>query len=186
MTRTRSLLSLLALAAIAGTLAWLLRPAPPPEREPLPRSDYILRDFEMTVLDADGGESFSLRGPLLERDPAGQHLTLTTPRFAFPDDEKGHWTATSASAWVSPKADEVRLLGQMEMLGPVLETGVRTRFATERLDVFPKLHRASTTEAVTVSQGDSILRATGLQVDMQTDRLHLLSDVKGRYAPARR
>ena len=32
------------------------------------RPDYVLRDYEITALDKQGKESFTLRGPMLQRD----------------------------------------------------------------------------------------------------------------------
>ena len=97
----------------------------------------------------------------------------------------GRWQARSDSAWVSPKAEEVRLLDQVEMQGPPGPSGLRTRFATDRLFVFPDEQRARTDDRVTITQGESILGGSGLRVDMQAKRFQLLNDVKGRYAPRR-
>ena len=60
----------LLLGAIAsGWSVW--RMAHPAGEEVLAtRPDYVLRDFEITALDRQGKESFTLRGPVLQRDPA--------------------------------------------------------------------------------------------------------------------
>jgi lipopolysaccharide export system protein LptC len=69
------------------------------------------------------------------------------------------------------------------MVGPATPAGLRTRFQTERMVVFPDENRATSAERVTVTQGDSILTGTGLRADLQAKRFQLLNDVKGRYAP---
>jgi len=149
------------------------------------RSDYILRDFELTTLDQDGKESFTVRGPYLQRDIGGKSLSLVQPRFSFPASGGGRWQARSEAAWVSPDADEVHLLRQVEMLGPPSPAGLRTRFATERLRVLPDADQANTAGQVTITHGDSILEGTGLDVDMTAKRFQLQNDVKGHYAPRR-
>ena len=161
---------------------WQLRQVPPVEAPQ--RSDYILRDFELTTLGEDGQESFTVRGPYLQRDVGGKSISLVQPRFSFPDaDGVGRWNARSDAAWVSPKADQVHLMRKVEMVGPATDDTPGTRFDTERLVVFPDTDRATSDQRVTVTQPDSILAGTGLRVDMQAKRFQLLNDVKGRYAP---
>lgn len=186
MTRTHLNAFLLVSAIVLVSLAvwqWSQRPGPPP---PAPqRSDYVLRDYELTTLDKEGRESFTVRGPYLQRDVGGKSLSLVEPRFSFPASQGGRWNARSEAAWVSPGADQVHLLRQVEMVGPPSETGDRVRFATERLRVRPDVDRADAAGQVTVTHGDSILVGTGLDVDMTAKRFQLLNDVKGHYAPRR-
>lgn len=186
MTRTHLNAFLLVSAIVLVSLAvwqWSQRPGPPP---PAPqRSDYVLRDYELTTLDKEGRESFTVRGPYLQRDVGGKSLSLVEPRFSFPSSQGGRWNARSEAAWVSPGADQVHLLRQVEMVGPPSEAGLRVRFATERLRVLPDVDRADTAGPVTVTHGDSILVGTGLDVDMTAKRFQLLNDVKGHYAPRR-
>lgn len=174
------LVSALVLSGVA-VWQWSLRRVPAPE--PPQRSDYVLRDYELTTLDSEGHESFTVVGPYLQRDVGGKSLSLVQPRFSFPDSDEGRWQARSDSAWVSPGADEVHLLDQVRLVGPPTPAGLRTRFETDRLTVLPDAEQARTDERVTVTQGDSILAGTGLRADMKAKRFQLLNDVKGRYAP---
>lgn len=161
---------------------WLLRQVPPVEAPQ--RSDYILRDFELTTLGADGAEAFTVRGPYLQRDVGGRSISLVQPRFSFPDaDGVGRWQARSDVAWVSPKADQVHLMRKVEMVGPPSPAGISTRLDTERLVVFPDADRAASEQLVTVTQGASIYSGTGLRVDMRAKRVQLLNEVKLRHAP---
>lgn len=183
MSRRVSNTLLLVLAIGLGSYAtwhWQRSRVPPPEPEQ--RSDYVLRDFELTALDEEGTEAFTLVSPHLQRDPSGRHLDIRRPRFAFPSDS-GTWQARSDSAWVAPKAEEVRLQGGVSMVGPVEASGNRTRINTGVLSVFPDAQRASTDDRVTITQGDSSYAGTGLRVDMVAKRIQLLNDVKGHYAP---
>lgn len=186
MTRRGLNLLLAVLAVVLGSVAvwqWRMRQVPPVEAPQ--RSDYILRDFELVTLDKDGKESFTVVGPYLQRDVGGRSLSLVQPRFSFPDKDAGRWQARSDSAWVSPGADEVHLLDQVELLGPPGESGLRTRFETARLVVLPDADQARSDDRVTITQGDSILAGTGLRADMKAKRFQLQNEVKGRYAPRR-
>lgn len=177
--------SLLAIAVVASLAVWEMRPKAPAGRSSSDRSDYILENFELTSLDEDGSESFTLKAPHLERDPGGKTLSITEPEFSFPDKKEGRWLVTSNSAWVGEKGAEVRLTDQVEMLGPPSPLGDRTRFSTAHLQIFPKQNLALSDDAVTISRADSILHGTGLRADMQSHHIQLLANVKGRYAPAR-
>lgn len=176
---------LIGVAIVAGTALWHLRPAAKPPTASASRSDYILRDFELTALDEQGNESFSVAAPYLERDPGGKSLSMQLPAFSFPDRKNGRWQATSNSAWIAEKGVEVRLNQQVRLVGPPSPRGERTRFATEHLQVFPKQDLALSEDPVTVTRADSILQGTGLRADMKSHRIQLLANVKGRYAPPR-
>ena len=170
-------------ALATGLALWWMRPEPPAPKVDA-RADYRLEGFEMTALRVDGSEGFTVTGPLLERDTEGEVTTLTEPRFRFPESKgDGRWDARSASAWIGPKNNEVRLLGGVEMVGPPGKDGRVVRFSTEHLTVLTELERARTDAAVTVTQGRSILQATGLDVDMQAQRYELLADVDATFFP---
>lgn len=178
------ILTLLVLAGLSTVAVWQLQPKSKPHAPPVARSDYTLENFQLVTLNDKGEEAFTVEAPLLERDPEGKSLSLTLPRFSFPDKNGGGtWLATADSAWVGPKAEEVRLIAKVDLLGPATDKGERTHFQTESLQVFPHRNQASSDDAVTVTRADSIMHATGLRADMQSHRIQLLADVKGRYVP---
>jgi lipopolysaccharide export system protein LptC len=186
MNRRGVLILVLLVLALASSLAvWRLRPQPRPAPAVEARSDYTLENFDLVTLDEAGRESFTVRAPRLERDPQGKSLTITAPKFSFPDKGGGRWVATAGMAWVGPKGEQVKLTEQVDLVGPPGELGERTRMRTAELEILPKQDKASSRAEVTISRGKSILRGTGLAADLDTHRFQLLANVKGRYAPAR-
>lgn len=176
--------TLLGAGALASGLAlWLQRdPAPAPRLDT--RADYRLIDFEMTALEQDGSEGFTVTGPRMERDLEGMHTTFEAPRFSFPARAPGQrWNARADHAWIGPDHDEVRLTGGVELLGPPDRQGQSVHFESQRLSVFPEREQARSDAAVTVHQGRSILRATGLDVDMRAQRYELHADVHATLHP---
>lgn len=174
---------LLVLAIALGSYAawqWQQRQVPP--AEPVVRSDYVLRDFDLTALNELGTEAFTVQSPYLEREPDGRSMNIRLPRFTFPSDQ-GPWQARSDTAWVSDRAQEVQLRGGVDLVGPATASGQRTRFTTALLSVFPDEQRASTDDRVNIARGESTYAGTGLRVDMAIKRFQLLNDVKGHYAP---
>ncbi|WP_374604842.1 LPS export ABC transporter periplasmic protein LptC [Arenimonas sp.] len=179
MSRTALNMLLLVLAIGLGSYAaWQWRQNRLPASEPVQRSDYVLRDFELTALDDAGAEAFTVASPYLEREPDGKSLDIRLPVFSFPG-ESGAWQARSDTARVSPKAEEVQLRGGVDLVGPPSASGLRTRFTTSTLSVFPGEQRASTDDRVNIAQGQSYFAGTGLRVDMALKRFQLLNDTQG-------
>jgi lipopolysaccharide export system protein LptC len=182
----RALLNIVLLVLATALLAyvlWQLRTGEAPAVAAPDRSDYVLREFELVTLNDDGKESFTVRGPYLQRDVGGRSLSLVKPRFSFPHAEGGRWNATSEAAWVSPGADEVHLLRAVKLSSPPGAEGFVNTLETERLVVLPEADQARSDRRVTVTQGESILAGTGLRADLKAKRFELLKEVKGRYVP---
>ncbi|WP_297800735.1 LPS export ABC transporter periplasmic protein LptC [Arenimonas sp. GDDSR-1] len=181
--RKATLAMSIAVAALA-MVVWDMRGDRDQQAEKTARSDYRLQDFSMHAFNEDGRTAFSLRSPLLERDPDGKSLTIAQPVFVFPGDEAGqNWGAVADSAWVSDRAREIRLQDNVRVTGPVSPKGLKTEFSAAELSVFPKENRLHSNGVVTVNHGRSILSGTGLEADMKQRRVRLLAKVTARYAP---
>jgi lipopolysaccharide export system protein LptC len=182
--RTVLTLVLLVAAAMSGWSVWTHRPDARSAPVVDARSDYLLHDFELTALDKQGNESFTLRAPTLERHPGDRTMTLATPLFLLPvGDGTAYWEVRSQKGWVSAEGDEVRLTGDVKATSPAGATP--TTFATQTLNVFPKSNRASSRDAVTITRPGSILRGRGFDANLKSKRYALLADVRTRYAPTR-
>ncbi|WP_058834086.1 LPS export ABC transporter periplasmic protein LptC [Luteimonas abyssi] len=172
-------------AIVTGWSAWLQRADPVAVTTGPVRSDYVLRDFEMTALNQEGQESFTLRAPLLEQDPSERTITIQTPLFFVPETEGGHWQARSKLGWISAGHDELRLEGDVRMTSPE-EGGRDIALATERMTILPETNQARSDEFVTVQQPGSRIEGRGMEVDLADQRYTFLSEVKQRYEPRRR
>jgi lipopolysaccharide export system protein LptC len=186
----------LGLALAAGVTAWSIWQHEPPQQNAAAanaRSDYVLQEFEVVVLDKQGHESFTVRAPRLARSPGDRTMTLATPTFfipaaptsgAAPTREAG-WVVTAKSGWVSGPGDELRLTGAVS----AKTAGVRAQpieMTTEQLNVFPDANRATSPTTVTVTQPGSILRGHGMEALLDSKRVRLTSNVKVHYAPQNR
>lgn len=177
-------LVLVAAAIVTGWSAWLQRGTPPDDGAVQTRSDYVLRDFELTALNREGRESFTLRAPLLEQDPNDRTISIRTPLFLVPDRDGGHWRATSETGWVSAAHDELQLRGDVRMTSPE-EGGRDVLMTTERMTILPDPNLARSDELVTVQQPGSRIQGRGMEVDLSTKRYQFFSEVRQRYEPRR-
>lgn len=179
--RTGLTLFLLVAAVVS---AWsVLRQRGPGDKPPATpgRSDYVLHDVELVVLDEQGKESFTLRGPRIARDPAEQAMALATPVFLLPDSDGDYWRVQANEGWVSPEGDELRLTGDVRVTSPPGERKVALN--TEQLNVFPDRDLASSPARVTITQPGSILQGVGLETNLATRHYELKSQVHTRHVP---
>lgn len=146
------------------------------------RSDYVLREFEITSLDKQGKESFTLRGPMLQRDPADKTMELATPVFLVPDREGRYWNVRADHGTVPADGGQLQLAGSVLATSPA-NVPPATRIQTERLVLFPRENRATSPAAVTVTQPGFTMNGIGMRADFNRQQVSLLSQVSARYDP---
>jgi len=175
-------------AIVSGWSVWTQR-----SRDVVPtgapaRSDYVLIDFELTSLNPQGRESFTLRAPRLARDPDEKTMDIATPLFLIPPGEgtgNDAWEVRAKNAWVSAEGDELRLRGDVKgassgMTGPV------TSVATDQMNIYPDTRRASSPGRVVITRPGSILSGRGLQLNLASKQYSFKSEVRQRYVPTAR
>lgn len=183
----RAWLIVLLLALLAGGSQWLLwylrLPAERPGFVGPPRSDYLLEDFDLKVLNERGITSFTVRAPRLNRHPTDGTLSMDTPDMVMTDAHGRRWHARSERGQVSPKADVVELAGDvvLERAGAGAEPDLVLR--TSDLTAWPEQDRMATESAVTIEQPGSILRGRGLRADLNEDKFELLADAHAQFLP---
>ena len=179
--RTAITLALVVGALLSGIAVWRAQERLKSEAPDAAAPDYVLHDFSIVALNATGQRAFTLKAPLLERNPNDHSMTLQTPTFTFPDKQNRLWEATSKTAWVSDKAEEVRLRGDVLMRSPTGQSQAELR--SDKMNVFPQQNRAVSDELVTVTQPGVILRGRGFEAFMDQDRVNLKSEVRAQYDP---
>jgi lipopolysaccharide export system protein LptC len=180
--RGMTIIALFAGALLVGWMLWSQRHPPSAASTAISPPDYILNDFELIALDADGRESFTLRAPRLERDPDSKTLDIVTPLFIIPPaegSEASAWEVRSKTGWVSAEGDEIRLRGEVQADSKDA-AGRATRIASEKLDVFPEDKRAVSPGKVTVTRPGLIMNGNHLVADLARNQI-TLKDTRSRY-----
>ncbi|MEO5629798.1 MAG: LPS export ABC transporter periplasmic protein LptC [Thermomonas sp.] len=149
------------------------------------RPDYVLRDYEIISLDSEGKESFTLRGPELQRELGAKTMSLKTPLFLVPNSNGAYWEVRAHHGLVPEDGKELRLRGDVVATSPV-QAPPPTRIETAELNVFPRENRATSPVSVTVTRPGLTMRGRGLEADFNRHQVALLSDVHSRYVPASR
>ena len=183
-------LLLVAGALVSGWSVWSQRNRDAAPTGPGARSDYVLIDFELTALNPQGKESFTLRAPRLVRSPGEKTMDIATPLFLIPPGQAGSrssdaWEVQAKNGWVSADGNELRLRGDVKGVSSGM-TGPATTMATQELNVFPDARRASSAGKVVITRPGSILSGRGLQLDLASKRYSFKSEVRHRYVPTAR
>lgn len=169
-------------ASITGWSLWSQRAPEQVAAVAGTRPDYVLRDFELITLDKRGDESFSVRAPLLRRDPTVRTMEITTPVFQIPSDPQatgGDWEVRARTGWISAEGDELRLRGDV-VADSIDGEGAPVKIATQELNVFPEARRATSAVAVTLTQPGLIITGRDLEARLDTKRA-ILQDTRTRY-----
>ncbi len=178
--------SLLGVALLLGAIAsgWSVWRHAHPGSDGLlaTRSDYVLRDYEIVVLNPQGRESFTLRGPELLRNPADKTMQLATPQFLVPDHNGHYWDVRAQHGFVPAGGEQLQLRGKVRAVSPP-QAPPPTLIETEWLALDLHRNRAATAAAVTVTRPGLTMRGMGLEADFDRQQVSLLSQVHARYAP---
>lgn len=179
--RTILTLLLLAAAIASGWSVW--RMSRPIETGVLhARPDYLLRNFEITSLDARGKEQFTLRGPVLERNPTDRAMRLATPEFLVPDAVGSYWEIHADEGIVPPGGGRLEVHGRVSAQSPA-DRPPATRIESDQLTLDLDHHRATSTGKVTITRPGLTMEGVGLLADFDRRQVSLLSQVRNRYAP---
>ncbi len=145
------------------------------------RPDYVLRNYEITSLNTQGSEAFTLRGPVLQRDPNDRTLALQAPHFSVPDSLGRYWEVQAARGTVPAEGGKIQLDGGVQATSP--PDTPPTQIHTERLTLLLNDHGASTASQVTITRPGLTMQGVGMRANFDRQQVSLLSQVRTRYVP---
>ncbi|MEM1089531.1 MAG: LPS export ABC transporter periplasmic protein LptC [Pseudomonadota bacterium] len=178
-SRTRFVAAALGLA-ITFWLASSLREPEEVETLPAARSDYLLEEFDLLVMDPSGRPSFRVQSPYLEKNQEDESVTITTPHLTLFEAGEVTWQMQSDSAWINREGDEIWLPGPVKLAS---EQAPLTIVNTSDVTVLPQENLASSEAAVEVIRADMRSEGVGFEVDLSRQQFDILSQVKGFYEP---
>lgn len=148
------------------------------------RPDYVLEDFDLTVLDSEGAVSFAVKAPFLKRDPRDESFAIDAPEISLSDAEGGRWEIRASQALIDREASEIQLVAGVRLErfdDPKGES--TTQIETDRMSYFPETDQALAPGEVEVHGRGSILRGTQLTAELGPQRLRFAAGVKARFEP---
>ncbi len=178
--RGTSLVPLAMLVLLAALTFWLSRviegdkPRAPLRHDP----DYGVERFEVRRFDLAGKLQHTLVGEKLVHYPDDDTTIVTAPHMTY------HQTAPTEigarMAYIGRDGKEIDLVDSVQ----VVRQGVSgdappTRIETRSMKIFPDEERGLTRDPVTITQGRSIIRGQGMEIDNKTGVSVLHGRVKG-------
>lgn len=147
--------------------------------EPEVRQDYYINDVTITALDKRGRPQHRLQAAQLSHFTAKAESRLEKPQLQVYKENKVEWRVTAEQGEIHQEQDEVLLEGKVRLVQGGSKAPLR--LYTPALRIQTALGRADTDRAVTLIQADNRIDAVGMQIEQESQRLLLLSKVRGRY-----
>jgi lipopolysaccharide export system protein LptC len=176
-------LPLLMMALLASATWWLVRNAPPvdePAAAAAPRheADYVMTRFVVQRFDAEGTLRTQIEGERLRHFPDDDTLEVDDARIRAVGSDGLVTTATARRALANGDGSELQLIGDAHVVRPGVGSAAPIDFRSEFLQAFRNVERVRTHLPVVVTQGQSVVRAAG----MEYDNLARVVDLKGRQS----
>lgn len=185
MDNRRALTGAALLALLAAATQWLLwlqraEDAGDPFAGP-PRSDYVARDYALTVRDAAGDFNFRLTGPRATRHPFLGSFDLEEPRMKFRDDDGHIWNARAKTGWVNKEGTLVKLNGDVVVQREAAPGVDPVKIESQALVAHPRNDLLESPVGVVVTEPGATLAGTGMTATLKERHLVLASDVSAHY-----
>jgi LPS export ABC transporter protein LptC len=108
---------------------------------------------------------------------------FTDPQLTLYHKSPNPWFIESKTAKASHGIDKVVFTENVTIHHPADYANPATIIKTTTLTVHPNDKTAETAEPITMIQPNSIMKAIGMQADMDSGNIKLLSQAQGEYVP---
>jgi lipopolysaccharide export system protein LptC len=174
-------LPLLMMAVLASGTWWLVRNAPSVEtaREAAPlrhEPDYTMTGFVVQRFGSDGALRTQIEGERVRHFPDDDTLEIDQARIRAIGADGVVTIASARKALANGDGSEVQLLGDAHVVRPAHGKQERVEFRSDFLHAFRNVERLRSHLPVVVTQGQSVVRAQG----MDYDNLTRVVDLRGR------
>ncbi len=181
---TRTINTIIAIGSAAILLYFLLfysetgniRPAnndAPANAKP----DFYLTNVKSQHFDESGAQEFVVTGQSITHNPANNTSTVAMPVVEVFNQGVKTWIAKSQSGILHDKNKEIELHKKVSITNN--EQGAMMK--TNHLSIVPAEKIAQTSERVTLSVPNGFTRSDGMHVNLESQEIVLLQNVKGQY-----
>jgi lipopolysaccharide export system protein LptC len=163
-------LPLLMMAALASGTWWLVRNAPgveTPREAVAPRheSDYVMTRFVVQRFASDGTLRTQIEGERLRHFPDDDTIEIDAARIRSIGSDGVVTLASARKALANGDGSEVQLIGDAQVTQPAHDGQEEIDFRSQFLHAFRNVERVRSHLPVVVTQGQSVVRAGGMEYD---------------------
>lgn len=183
---TRSILVLIVLT-VGAVASWYLvnsgrsDVSDEPPLEPVQRG-YYLQSARILGTGADGGLLYEIFAKHAEQQN-DDRIEFTDVVINYSPSSEVPWIVNADNATIHPDGLRVMLRGHVSAISSEGFSGNDTEIRTQFLQLDPEKFVAETNERVQLRIGARSLTATGMMASLKENRLELLSNVSGKFAP---
>mgnify|MGYP000312310238 CR=1 FL=1 len=184
----RKLLTPFLAAIIAGLSIWLFQGQP--DKEPVVAArtqgapDSFMENFTTQVLDAQGHLQYQLQATHMAHYADDNHSEFSQPQFIAYRPDGQRWTVVADSGQSLDGSKQIMLMGAVTLKRQANDTApVTLEIRSRDVKIRPADDYAETDQHTTIIRNEGTLETTGLQVHFREGQIHLLSQVRGIYAP---
>lgn len=143
--------------------------------------EFYIEGFKAVRMNPDGTRRYELSGRRLTHFSDRRGSTLDAPSLLYHDYERAPLTLSADTAEVEGSGSNVYFRGNVTAVRPAYGSNPRLGIATDYLHVIPDDEIARTDQPVTLTEGASTARSTGLEFDNKVGKIRLLSSVQAHY-----
>lgn len=189
-SRSRYWLPLLPLIGLLGFTYWLnqLAQIEPGKPTTVKRHDpdAIVENFSAVTLNEQGMPRFIMAAKKMLHYADDDSTALEVPHLTSLSDEHPAIHAIAKRGIISSKGDEIFLLDGVEVLREASASQNELRIHTEYLHFIPDQEVADTNRAVTITEANNTVQASGLEMNYKARTLKLLARVKSEHVPGKK
>jgi len=147
--------------------------------------DLTVSDLAVKQFNAEGILINLLTTPLMQHIPKDDIHLLKTPHIVINQLNQPSWEINSIKAKSFHGGDKIIFIKHVVVhQNPGAKTQEST-LKTEEVTYFPKEKKATTDLFVTFEQPGNIVQSTGMNAYLNEERVELLHQARGSYAPAK-
>ena len=183
---TRNFFGFTILLIVAAGSVYLARTLtsvePPPGNGDARRSGFYLKSARILGTDASGARLYEIEAEYAEQQ-ANNEIEFQNVQIQYATDADVPWKLNADTAIIGEDRKQVRLIGHVTIVSEQGFSGEVTEIRTEYLEFEPDQFKAETDQRVQIRIGSRSLTATGMLAFLQNNRLHLKSNVSGKFVP---
>ena len=179
---TREIIFSLILLILAAGLWQLLKEEEPvtidnqQSQEAIP--GYYLNTAELTRYNKDGQVDYTISAEKIEQDLVSNDLNLSNIQVKY--HAQGNWLVKADRAILPASRENISFSGNV--IATQAEQS-KTSFQSASLTYNIANQTLSTKDSIKAIKGQQVITANGMNLDMQNERIKLLSRVKIRFLP---
>lgn len=184
-----SWLILLALAAVASSVIFMLAPGrqPPPDNEIRTDQGYYVKDARLTGTSADGQILYIINTRAARQNLDDGTISMQEVAVSYAPTAEIPWDMRATHGQIPRDSNIIQLSGDVLVTSTVAAAANRSQapltIRTDYLELDPDTYIATTNRYVAIQRSRDTLHARGMRVYLKQDRLQLDSEVRGKFLP---